>query len=113
MEKVGYLKIFCRQGRVMIINSGELNALLTDKGDKIMILPVLFDTEHAQIRDVDVEMFETLLPNTIITSPYEPYIDNKKKTEFSLNSKPFSAKKLVGDAKKLISGFKMSKLFDL
>ena len=51
MEKVGYLKIFCRQGRVMIINSGELNALLTDKGDKIMILPVLFDTEHAQIRE--------------------------------------------------------------
>jgi len=113
MEKVGYLKIFCRQGRTMIISSDELNELLADKSDKIMILPVLFDTDHVQIKEIDVEEFKNLLPNTIITSPYEPYIDNKKKTKFCLNSEPFSAKKLVDDAKKLISGFKMSKLFDL
>ena len=40
MEKISYLKVFARNGRVLLINSDELNELLKDKNDKIMFVPV-------------------------------------------------------------------------
>lgn len=116
MEKISYLKIFCRNGRVLILNSDELNALITDKkNDNIMILPVFFNTDHVQIRKVDGEASElkNMLPNAIITSPYEPFIDKGKKPHYSLNTIPFLAKKLTEDAKKLASIFNISNLFGL
>jgi len=116
MEKISYLKIFCRGGRVLILNSDELNALLTDKNDKIMLVPVFFNTDHVQIREIDGEAggdFKNLLPNAIITSPYEPFIDTVKKPAYHLNTIPFSGNKLLDDAKKLINSFNMSKLFGL
>lgn len=115
MEKISYLKIFCRNGRVLILNSDELNDLITDKNDKTMIVPIFFDTDHVQIREVDGEADElkNLLPNAIITSPYEQYIDKGKKPALALNTIPFSADKLIADAKELISKISMSKLFGL
>jgi len=116
MEKVSYLKIFCRNGRVLILNSDELNGLIKDdKSDKIMLVPVFFDTDHVQIREVDgrADELRNLLPNAIITSPYEPYIDTVKKPSLALNTIAFSGSKLLDDAKKLASIFNMSKLFGL
>lgn len=111
MKKISYLHIFCRQGRILIANSDELNKLISDKGDKFMIIPILFDTDHVQIREVDAEEIKNLLPNAIITSPYEPNLDNKKKPKYSLNSIAFSAKKLIDDATELARSFSISKLF--
>jgi len=96
-KRVGYLKAFCRNGRIMIANSSELNEFLNDKGDYFMILPFFINTEDVQVREIDVEKFKYLLPNSIITSPYQPRfedIEPKEEQPIYMNSKPFSAKKL-------------------
>ena len=103
-KKVGYLKAFCRGGRIILANSSELNELIKDKKDYFMILPFFINTEDVQIREIDVEELKNLLPNSILTSPYEPKFDDiKSKNEqpFYMNSKPFSLKKLEEGIKKL------------
>ena len=71
-----------------------------------------FDTEHVQIREVDDTFVMNLLPNAIITSPYEPFLDSEKEPPHCcLNSKPFSTSKLIADAKNLAKRFAISNLF--
>jgi hypothetical protein len=113
MEKVAYLQAFCRQGRIIIANCTELNELLGDKKDTFMIVPILFDTNHVQLREIDAPEMKDLLPNTIITSPFKPYLDNEKKSSLSLNSIAFASKKLVADAMKLAKKIQMIDLFNM
>lgn len=107
MKKIGYLHLFCRNGRILIANSPELNALLKNKSDNAMVLPFLFDTDDVQIREVDEEEFRNLLPNNIISSPYKMQFDEGKIEEgeynYHMNSKPFIVRKLEAGAKKLAS----------
>lgn len=110
MKRIGYLKAFCRNGRIIIANSEELNLLLKDKNDYMMILPFFMNTEDVQIREIDVEEFKTLTPNNILSSPFEPRFEDIESTHeqpLFLNSKPFSAKKLkegVDKINKLLMG---------
>jgi len=111
MEEIGLLQIMCRNGRVMLIHSEELNRLLKDSKDKdmVMVLPIVVNKDSIQIREIDVDEFKNLLPNAILTSPYEVYFDNAKKPKYCLNTKPISIKKLYHDAQEMIQASRLYK----
>ena len=105
--QIDYLKIFCRQGKIMLATSEKLDKLLKDKKDYYMVLPFAFEEDHVQIKEIDFEEFKNLLPNAILTSHFQPNFDDieLKKHQTILNSKPFVMKNLKHDAKDLLMSF--------
>jgi hypothetical protein len=99
--KTTYLKLYAQNGRIIIANSAELNKMLPDKKQYIIIAPVIFYEKDVQIREIDSEEMKTLTPNSMLSSPYEPFFDEYKKPEYCLNSKPFFVKKLQKAINKL------------
>lgn len=106
--KISYVKLFARQGKVILCNSVELNELLKTqkdpKGDFVLVVPILFDTEAAQIREADADELKNLLPNTILTSPYKILMDDDYDTTNKrlFNTKPFIMKRLQKGALELM-----------
>ena len=113
MERVTYLQLFCRHGRIIIANSAELNAHLPDDKDYIIIVPVAFNSDHVQVREADKDELKNLLPNTIITSPFKPYIYNNTPKNLRMNSKIFDEKKLIESAKELAKKLTFQNMFGL
>lgn len=99
----GVIQVFARQGRIIICNCEQLNDLLQgEKGDMVGVIPIAFYPEDCQLRKADAEEFKNLLPNAILSSPFQlnfgqgEYDDN-----FNANSEPFSLNKLKAAVKKL------------